>query len=334
MKRLAEVPFSVLDLSPICQGGTAADSFRNTLDLARHAERWGYRRYWVAEHHSLPGIASAATAVVIAHVASGTSTIRVGAGGIMLPNHAPLVIAEQFGTLASLFPGRIDLGLGRAPGGDQRTARALRRYLEGADRFPQDAQELMEYFQPGGPGNGVHAVPGEGLDVPIYLLGSSDFSARLAAELGLPFAFASHFAPDFLHEALAIYRRHFKPSTMLERPYALIGVNAFVAESDAAGRRIFSSAQQQFLNMVRGTPGLLPPPVDSMDGIWLPHERALVEQRTRCSAVGSPETVRLWLERFIGETEADELIVAGQIFDHAARLRSFELVAELHGRTP
>ncbi|MDB5312221.1 MAG: limB 2 [Gemmataceae bacterium] len=334
MKPLSEIPFSVLDLSPIREGGTAAESFRNTLALARHAERLGFHRFWVAEHHSLPGIASAATAVVIGHVAGGTSRIRVGSGGIMLPNHAPLVIAEQFGTLEAIFPGRIDLGLGRAPGGDTQTARALRRHLGGSgDRFPQDLQELMAYFRPGGPGNGVHAVPGEGLDVPIWLLGSSDFSARLAAEVGLPFAFASHFAPDFLHEALALYRRYFEPSGHLDRPRVMVAANVFAADTDAAARRLFTSAQQQFLSLVRGTPGLLPPPVESMDRVWFPHERAHVERMTRCSAVGSPETVRRWLEQFAGETGADELILAGQIYDHSARLRSFEIAAAIHERT-
>ncbi|CAN5201010.1 LLM class flavin-dependent oxidoreductase [soil metagenome] len=321
----------MLDLSPIRQGGTTAESFCNTLDLARHAERLGFHRYWLAEHHSLPGIASAATAVVIAHVAGGTTRIRVGSGGIMLPNHAPLVIAEQFGTLESLFPGRIDLGLGRAPGGDQRTARALRRHLRSnGDTFPQDLQELMAYFQPGEPGNGVHAIPGEGLDVPIWLLGSSDFSARLAAELGLPFAFASHFAPDSLHEALALYRRFFEPSEHLKEPHTIVAVNVLAADTDVEARRLFTSAQQQFLNLVRGTPALLPPPVESMDGLWLPHERAHVERMTRCSAVGTPEVVRQWLEHFADETQADEFILAGQIYDHDARLRSFEIAAAIH----
>src|SRR3954454_9463225 len=251
MKSLPETPYSVLDLSPIRRGGSAAESFRNSLDLARHAERWGYTRFWVAEHHNLPGVASAATAVVIAHVASGTSTIRVGAGGIMLPNHAPLVIAEQFGTLESLHPGRIDLGLGRAPGGDQATARALRRNLgSSGDTFPRDLLELMHYFRPAGPGQAVRAVPGEGLDVPIYLLGSSDFSAQLAAKLGLPFAFASHFAPDYLHAALGLYREQFKPSAQLARPYAMVGVNVIAADSDAEARRLFTSQQQQFLSLV------------------------------------------------------------------------------------
>ncbi|HEX4609332.1 MAG TPA: LLM class flavin-dependent oxidoreductase [Urbifossiella sp.] len=325
---LSDTPVSVLDLAPIRQGGTAAESFRNTLDLARHAERLGYHRYWVAEHHALPGIASAATAVVIGHVAGGTSRIRVGSGGIMLPNHALLVVAEQFGTLESLYPGRVDLGLGRAPGGDQRTTRALRRHLgSSGDTFPHDLQELMAYFRPGGPGNGVHAVPGEGLKVPIWLLGSSDFSARLAAESGLPFAFASHFAPDLLHEALALYRRYFEPSDQLDRPRVMVAANVFAADTEADARRLFTSAQQQFLNLVCGTPGLLPPPVDSMDKLWLPHERAYVERMTRCSAVGSPEMVKRWLEEFVAETRADELILAGQIYDHPARRRSFEIAA-------
>jgi luciferase family oxidoreductase group 1 len=334
MKSLSDIPISVLDLSPIRAGGTAAESFCNTLDLARHAERLGFHRFWVAEHHSLPGIASAATSVVIAHVAGGTTRIRVGSGGIMLPNHAPLVIAEQFGTLESLFPGRIDLGLGRAPGGDTQTARALRRHLGGSgDRFPQDLQELMAYFKPGGPGNGVHAVPGEGLDVPIWLLGSSDFSARLAAELGLPFAFASHFAPDYLSEALALYRRYFEPSKHLDKPHVMVAANVFAADTNAEAKKLFTSAQQQFLNLVRGTPGLLPPPVESMDRLWFPHERAHVERMTRCSAVGSSETVKRWLEQFAAETQADELIIAGQIYDHAARLHSFEIAAAVHAGT-
>ena len=254
------VPLSVLDLAPIVEGGDAADAFRRSLDLARHAERWGYRRYWLAEHHGMPGIASAATAVVIGHVAAGTSTIRVGAGGIMLPNHAPLVIAEQFGTLASLFPGRIDLGLGRAPGSDQLTTRALRRNPLAADTFPDDVVELMGYFRPPHPRQLVRAVPGAGLDVPIWILGSSLFGAQLAAELGLPYAFASHFAPAALTEALEVYRARFKPSAQLERPYVMLGVNVFAAETDDEGRRLFTSLQQAFVNLRRGHPGPLPPP--------------------------------------------------------------------------
>ncbi len=329
MPPLSEVPLSVLDLAPIRRGGTAAESFRNTLDLARRAEQIGYARYWLAEHHGIPGIASAATAVVIGQVAAATATIRVGSGGIMLPNHAPLVIAEQFGTLESLFPGRIDLGIGRAPGGDQRTARALRRSLgSSGDTFPDDLEELRGYFRAGGPGNGVHAVPGEGLSVPVWLLGSSDFSAALAAQLGLPFAFASHFAPDLLLEAVALYRRHFEPSAELDRPRVMVGVTAVAAETDAEARRLFTSVQQAFLNLVRGTPDLLPPPVESMAGLWSGAERAHVERMTTVSAVGSPETVRRRLEAIAEATGADELILTANVYDHAARARSYELVAE------
>ena len=319
---------SVLDLSPIIEGGNAARAFQNTVDLAQHAERWGYHRFWLAEHHNLPGIASAATSVVIAHVAGKTETIRVGAGGIMLPNHAPLLIAEQFGTLESLFPGRIDLGLGRAPGSDQRTARALRRNLGNSDdTFPQDVLELQSYFA--GADARVQAVPGSGLNVPLYLLGSSDFSARLAAELGLPFAFASHFAPQYLEVALHLYRRDFQPSAQLEKPYIIIGAGVFAAETDAEARRLFTSAQLQFLSMVRGRPGKLPPPVDSIDELCTPAERAAIDERTRYAAVGSPETVRARLEEFLALTQADEIVVTGQIYDHAARLRSFEIAAEV-----
>ena len=330
MKTLADIPISVLDLAPIRQGDTAAQAFRNSLDLARHAEAWGYHRYWLAEHHNIAGIASAATAVVIGHVAGGTSRIRVGSGGIMLPNHAPLVIAEQFGTLESLYPGRIDLGLGRAPGGDQRTAYALRRKLgSSGDTFAQDLLELQSYFRPESPGQVVRAVPGAGLDVPIWLLGSSDFSARLAAELGLPFAFASHFAPDYLLAALEIYRSNFKASGTLEEPRVMIGVNAFAADSDEEGHRLFTSLEQAFVNLLRGHPGPLPPPVETMDGRWSGAERAHVGRMTRISAVGSHESVRLGLERLLASTDADELMITGQIFDHAARLRSFEIVAEV-----
>jgi luciferase family oxidoreductase group 1 len=321
--------YSVLDLSPIVLGGTPAASFRNTLDLARHAERWGYHRYWLAEHHNIPGVASAATSVVIGYVAGGTSRIRVGSGGIMLPNHAPLVIAEQFGTLESLYPGRIDLGLGRAPGGDTRTARALRRGLgSNGDTFPQDLEELRSYFGPAVPGpQAVRAIPGQGLDVPIYLLGSSDFSAQLAARLGLPFAFASHFAPDYLSAALAQYRRDFEPSASLSKPHVMVGVNVVAADTDDEARRLFTTIQQLFLNLARGTPGEIPPPVESMEGRWLPHEQAHVERMTRCSIVGSPPTVRKGLERLLAETEADEIIVTASLYDHAARLRSFEIAA-------
>jgi luciferase family oxidoreductase group 1 len=328
MNNTIDTPYSILDLAPIRQGGTAAESFRNSLDLARHAERWGYHRYWLAEHHNLPGVASAATSVVIAYIAGGTSTIRVGAGGVMLPNHAPLVIAEQFGTLESLYPGRIDLGLGRAPGGDHNTARALRRHLGNSDdTFPRDLLELMSYFRKAQPDQAVRAVPGEGLEVPIWLLGSSDFSATLAAELGLPFAFASHFAPDYLHPALALYRNHFKPSDRLAAPYAMVGVNVVAADTDDEARRLFTSAQQQFLSLLRGTPGQLPPPVDSMEGRWGPAERAEVQRRTRVSVVGSPGAVRAGLAALLSETGADELMLAAHVYDHGARLRSFELAA-------
>jgi luciferase family oxidoreductase group 1 len=321
---------SILDLSPIIEGGDAALAFRNTADLAEHAEEWGYHRFWVAEHHNLPGIASAATSVVIGHVAGKTKTIRVGAGGIMLPNHAPLVIAEQFGTLESLYPGRIDLGLGRAPGSDQRTARALRRNLgSGGDTFPQDVLELQSYFA--GTNIGIQAVPGTGLKVPLYLLGSSDFSARLAAELGLPFAFASHFAPELLEVALHLYRRDFRPSAVLEKPYVIIGAGVFAAESDAEAQRIFTSAQLQFLSLIRGRPGKLPPPVDSIDALCNPVERAAIDERTRCAAVGSPETVQRRFRELLALTNADEIIATGQIYDHAARLRSFEIAAEVFG---
>jgi luciferase family oxidoreductase group 1 len=321
---------SILDLSPIIEGGDAALAFRNSVDLAQHAERWGYHRFWLAEHHNLPGIASAATSVVIGHVADKTKTIRVGAGGIMLPNHAPLVIAEQFGTLESLYPGRIDLGLGRAPGSDQLTARALRRYLgSSGDTFPQDVLELQSYFLPAKPGQAVQAVPGAGLNVPLYLLGSSDFSARLAAELGLPFAFASHFAPDYLEIALDLYRREFQPSAALSQPYAMIGVGVFAAETDAEARRLFSSAQLMFLNLIRGRPGKLSPPVDRIEDYCSAAEKAAIDQRTRCSAVGSPATVRRRLKDLLEETRADEMIATAQIYDHSARLRSFEITAEV-----
>lgn len=324
--------YSVLDLAPIFQGGTAAQAFANSYDLAQHAERWGYHRFWLAEHHNIQGIASAATSVVIGHVASGTSTIRVGSGGIMLPNHAPLVIAEQFGTLESLYPGRIDLGLGRAPGGDQLTARALRRSLgSSGDTFPQDVAELRSYFAPATPGQLLRAIPGAGLNVPLYFLGSSDFSARLAAELGLPFAFASHFAPDYIGIALDLYRRNFKPSAQLAKPHVMIGVNLFAADTDSAARRLFTSMQQAFLGLIRGTRGELPPPLETMDGHWSAMEEAHVNRMTHFSAVGSPQTVRRELQTFLDQTGADEVIATAQIYDHDARLRSFEIGAGVFG---
>lgn len=324
------VPFSVLDLSPITEGATAADALCNTLDLARHVERLGYRRYWLAEHHNMPGIASSATAVVIGHVAAGTSSIRVGSGGIMLPNHAPLVIAEQFGTLESLFPGRIDLGLGRAPGTDMNTARALRReFGDSADRFPEDVAELRAYLSPAVPGQRIRAVPGEGLRVPIWLLGSSLYSAQLAAILGMPFAFASHFAPGAMMQALALYRSRFEPSEELQRPHAMLGVNVIAADTDREASRLFTSLQQSFINLRRGQPGQLPPPIEEIESVASPAEQAQLEQALACSFVGAPDTVKDGLAAFIAQTRADELMISGHIFDHAARLRSFSIAAEV-----
>jgi luciferase family oxidoreductase group 1 len=324
------IPFSVLDLAPIAEGSDAAQSFRNMLDLAQHAERWRYNRFWLAEHHGMPGIASAATAVLIAHVADGTSRIRVGAGGIMLPNHSPLVIAEQFGTLESLFPGRIDLGLGRAPGSDQLTARALRRNLgSDADEFPQDVVELMDYFseQPRQP---VRAVPGAGLKVPLWILGSSLFGAQLAAALGLPYAFASHFAPAQMMQAIALYRSTFRPSAQLDKPYVMLGFNVIAADTDEEARFLATSMQQAFVNLRSGRPSRLPPPLDGyLDKIG-PQERALLDQVLACSAIGSPETVRRELDAFVLRTGADELMITCQVFEHAARLRSYEITAGLH----
>jgi luciferase family oxidoreductase group 1 len=330
------IPFSILDLSPIAKGATASEALHRSLDLAQRAERLGYRRFWVAEHHNMPGIASAATSVVIGYVAGGTSTIRVGSGGIMLPNHSPLVIAEQFGTLASLYPGRIDLGLGRAPGTDQMTARALRRDLNStSDRFPQDVVELQGYFapaRPGSPSTGVRAVPGEGLEVPIWLLGSSLFGAQLAAALGLPYAFASHFAPAAMMDALALYRSRFEPSRQLDRPYAMLGVNVFAADTETEARRQFTSLQQAFVNLRRGSPGQVPPPIDDIRVHASATELAGMEHALACSAVGAPDTVERQLSEFIEKTQADELMVTGLFFDHAARRRSIEITAEVRDR--
>jgi luciferase family oxidoreductase group 1 len=327
------IPFSILDLSPIPQGATAAAALRNSLDLAQHAEAWGYNRFWLAEHHNMPGIASAATSVVIGHVAGGTKTIRVGSGGIMLPNHSPLVIAEQFGTLASLYPNRIDLGLGRAPGTDQPTMRALRRQAAAAaDNFPQDVQELQSYFEPATPGQKIRAVPGAGLRVPIWLLGSSLFSAQLAAQLGLPFAFASHFAPADMLQALQLYREQFQPSRQLDHPYVMLGLNVIVADTDAQARYLFSSVQQAFTNLRRGTPGQIPPPIDDIDSYWSPAERASASMTLLVSAVGSPETVERGILKFIEVTQPDEIITTAHIYDHSERLRSFELLAEIRTR--
>jgi len=324
------IPLSVLDLSPIVEGGDAALALRNSLDLARHAERWGYRRYWVAEHHNMPGIASAATAVVIGHIAAGTSTLHVGAGGIMLPNHAPLVIAEQFGTLASLYPGRIELGLGRAPGTDPLTARALRRNLASdVDAFPQDVLELMTYFRAAEPGQRVRAIPGEGLLVPIWILGSSLYGAQLAAALGLPYAFASHFAPDQMMPAIDVYRRQFRASEQLRAPHLMLGFNVFAADTDEEAHLLSSSVKQAFINLRRGAPTRLLPPIEGFDARMTPPERFMLEQILSCSAVGSPATVRQQLEAFVARTGADELMVTSMVFDHAARLRSYEILGQL-----
>jgi len=318
---------SILDLAFIPEGSTPADALAHSVDLAQHAERWGYHRFWLAEHHNMPGIASAATSVVIGFVAGGTRTIRVGAGGIMLPNHSPLVIAEQFGTLESLYPGRIDLGLGRAPGTDQRTLRALRRTPDSADTFPEDVIELQSLLGPAQPGQVVQAVPGVGSNVPIWILGSSLFGARLAAELGFPYAFASHFMPNALMPALDVYRGAFKPSMQLDRPYAMAGVNVIAADTDAEARRLFTSAQQQFTNLFRGRPGRLQPPIDDIERYWTPPEKAQASSMLACSFVGSHDTIQRELIRFIERTGVDEVIVAAAIYDHAARLRSYEILA-------
>lgn len=328
MKRLQDIPLSVLDLVPITLGGTPADAFRRTLDLAQHAENWGFRRYWLAEHHSMPGIASAATSLVIGHVAAGTRTMRVGSGGIMLSNHAPLMIAEQFGTLESLFPGRIDLGLGRAPGSNQATARALRRTLGQDGEFPEQLAELRGYLQGRNSNPLVRAVPGEGMPIPIWLLGSSDFSAQLAGHLGLPFAFAGQFSPAYLQTALALYRQCFQPSEALATPYAMVGINVFAADSEQEARRLSTSHQQMHVSLVRGTPGQVPPPVDSMDDIWSPQEQASVEATLRASIIGDPAMVKTQLQAFVDATQADELMINTIVFDHAARLRSYEIVKD------
>jgi luciferase family oxidoreductase group 1 len=327
------IPFSVLDLSPIVAGSDARQALQNTLDLAQHAERWGFNRFWLAEHHNMVGIASAATSIVIGHVAAGTSRIRVGAGGIMLPNHSPLVIAEQFGTLESLFPGRIDLGLGRAPGSDRVTSQALRRDPMAAESFPRDVVELQSYFRDAPPSQAVRAVPGTGLHVPIWILGSSTFGAQLAAMLGLPFAFASHFAPDQMLDALRLYRDGYQASTEHPAPYAMLGVSVVAADSDDEARRLATSLQQQFLALQRGRPVQLQPPIDDMDARWSDWERTGVERTLRQAVVGSAETVQRGLDAFIALTGADELMITSHIYDHGARLRSYEIVAELGART-
>ncbi len=322
------IPLSILELVRVTQEADAGAALMNARDLASHAERLGYRRIWVAEHHNMAGIASAATSVVLAHLAAGTKTIRVGAGGIMLPNHAPYVIAEQFGTLARLFPGRIDLGLGRAPGTDQLTLRALRRTPEAAETFPQDVLELQAYFAPVAPGQRIQAVPAAGTDVPLWILGSSHFGAMLAAEFGLPYAFASHFAPDELIPALHVYRSRFKPSEQLDRPYAMVGVNVVAAETDAEARRLATTQQMSFANIFRGARGLSQPPIDDIETYWSPMERAQAMRMLARSIVGSRETVRAGIEALVAETQADELIVVSDVYDHPTRLRSFELIAE------
>ena len=323
---------SILDLAPIPQGSTAADALHNARDLAQHAERWGYNRYWLAEHHNMVGIASAATAVTVGYVAGGTSTIRVGAGGIMLPNHSPLVIAEQFGTLATLYPGRIDLGLGRAPGSDGYTQRALRRDPSAADTFPEDVAELQALLGPVQPGQRVQAVPGGGTNVPLWILGSSLFGAQVAAHFGLPYAFASHFAPDALMQALQVYRARFRPSAQLARPHAMVGVNVIAADTDVEARRLFTSAQQSFTNIFRGTRGKLLPPIDDIETYWSPSEKAQASAMLACSFVGSRETVQRELAAFVARTGADELMAAAAIHDHAARLHSYEILADVaHG---
>jgi luciferase family oxidoreductase group 1 len=318
---------SILDLAHIPEGATPAIALSNTLDLAQHAERWGYVRYWLAEHHNMTGIASAATALVISHVAAGTKTIRVGAGGIMLPNHSPLVIAEQFGTLETLYPGRIDLGLGRAPGTDQRTLRLMRRDPSAAENFPQDVMDLQALLAPVQPGQSVQAVPGGGTNVPLWILGSSLFGAQFAAHYGLPYAFASHFAPEALMEAIKVYRASFKPSKQLDKPYVMVGCNVIAADTDAEARRLFTSLQQAFTQLIRGTRGQLPAPIDDIERFWEPAEKGYARNMLTCSFVGSKDTVREGMTRFAEQTAADEFMVASAIYDHQARLKSYEILA-------
>ncbi len=329
MTRLADIKISTLDLVPVRQDSGPAQSLRNSLDLAQHAERFGYHRFWVAEHHNMDGIASSATSVLLAYLAGGTSTIRVGAGGVMLPNHAPLVIAEQFGTLASLYSGRIDLGLGRAPGSDQMTARALRRERSGsADDFPEDVAELVRYLGPRTPEQKVIAVPGHGTEVPIWLLGSSLFSAQLAGQRGLPYAFASHFAPRFMHEAIRVYRNHFKPSAVLDKPYVMLGVPMVVADTDEQAEYLATSVYQRILALMRGQSLMQKPPVDSMNGLWLPHEREAVGDFLGLAMIGSPQKVKAKIEVLLEQTGADELIFTCDLYEHADRVRSYELLAQ------
>ena len=322
---------SILELVRVTEETDARGALDNARDLAAHAENWGYNRIWVAEHHNMPGIASAATSIVLAHIAAGSSKIRVGAGGIMLPNHAPYIIAEQFGTLERLYPGRIDLGLGRAPGTDQLTLRALRRSPENSENFPQDVLELQAFLAEAGPNQRIVAVPAAGSNVPLWILGSSNFGAMLAAELGLPYSFASHFAPDMLLHALEIYRTRFKPSEQLQKPYAMVGVNIIAAETDAEARRLATTQQMSFVSMFRGARGLSQPPIDDIESFWSASEKAQVQRMLARSIVGSPETVRQGIDALVQETGADELIVVSDVYDHALRLRSFELIAEAAG---
>lgn len=327
------IPLSILDLARIREGSNAKEALDNTRDIAVHAEKWGYNRIWVAEHHNMPGIASAATSIVIAHIAAGTSTIRVGAGGIMLPNHSPYVIAEQFGTLAQLFPGRIDLGLGRAPGTDQLTLRALRRTPEASEMFPQDVLELQAYFAEAQEGQRIQAVPAAGTNVPLWILGSSNFGAMLAGELGLPYSFASHFAPDLLLPALSIYRNRFKPSEQLEKPHAMVGVNIVAAETDEEARRLFTTQQMSFASIFRGARGLSQPPIDDIESYWTEVEKMQVQRMLTRSIVGSPSTVKAGMNALVEETQADELIIVSDVFDHDKRLRSLELIANAWGQS-
>ncbi len=323
------IPYSILDISPIPQGFTAGDALRNSLDVAQHAEKWGYTRYWVAEHHNMTGNASSATAVLLGYLAAGTSRIKLGSGGVMLPNHAPLVIAEQFGTLESIYPGRIELGLGRAPGTDQMTARALRRDLLGSDdRFPQDVRELQHYFGPIQEGQSVKAIPGANTNVPIWILGSSLYGAQLAAHFGLPYAFASHFAPDQLLEAISIYRELFKPSAQLAKPYSAFVMNVVAADTDEEAQYLFTTLQQNVVRMRRSTRGQLPPPITDLDVFCEPHEQAAAAHTLQCSLVGSPETIQKGMRHWLGATGANEILFTGQIFDHQARLKSFEIAAK------
>lgn len=331
-KQLKDITYSVLDLAPITAGSTPGQAFKHTLDLAQHVEKWGYHRFWLAEHHSMPGIGSSATSVVIGYVAGGTSTIRVGSGGIMLPNHAPLVIAEQFGTLEAMYPGRIDLGLGRAPGSDQLTAMALRRDVRAnGQEFPEQLEQLRAYLDPDSRFNRVRAIPGEGQEIPIWLLGSSGFSSALAAKLGLPFSFASHFSPEYTVPALNQYRTHFKPSGALDHPHTMVGVNIFAADTTEEAEYLATSHQQQFLSLIRNTPGQLPPPVKSMEGLWSEQEKMIIMSQLKTSIIGNPDEVKRKLQAFLDETQADEMIINTSIYDHQARLRSYEIVADITG---